>query len=215
MREVATPRDCPANGPVQKALAWQTNNVMFFFVMKNIPYVYLFCVAAFLGLPLASVAAPASLEEKIPASVLEKYDANKDGALDEAEKAAWQADREKQQAAREARRAGELARYDADKDGKLSRDERATMKTDVKNARAEKRAAREADKARKAAAAEAKKLAKYDKNQNGKLDDDELAALKAATEKRQAAAEKRKATIAAGKSAQESPADGEPTPDQD
>ena len=100
----------------------------YFVVMKNIPYVYIFCVAAFLGLPLASVAASTATEEKIPASALEKYDANKDGALDETEKAAWQADKEKQRAAREARRAGELARYDADKAGKLSQNERAVMK---------------------------------------------------------------------------------------
>jgi Ca2+-binding EF-hand superfamily protein len=167
--------------------------------MKINPYAYILCAAAFLGLPLVSVSAPAADEETVPPSVLKKYDANKDGTLDATEKAAWQADKEKERAARAAQRAEDLARYDKDKDGKLEKDERAVMKADDEKARAEK----------KATAVEAKKLAKYDKNQNGKLDDDELAVMKADEEKHKAAAEKRQATIETKKQAKEN----EPDPD--
>jgi hypothetical protein len=62
--------------------------------MKINPYAYILCAAAFLGLPLVSVSAPAVDEEEIPPSALKKYDANKDGTLDATEKAAWQADKE-------------------------------------------------------------------------------------------------------------------------
>jgi hypothetical protein len=165
--------------------------------MKTHPYACMLCAAVFMGLPLLAISAPAADEEKTPPSVLKKYDANKDGLLDETEKAAWQADKEKQRAAREARRAEDLARYDADKDGKLEKDERAVMKAEDEKARADRKAAQEAKKAEKAAAIEAKKLAKYDKNQNGKLDEDELAARKADEDRYRAAAEKRKATMAA------------------
>ena len=147
--------------------------------MKNTPYALVLCAAALLGRPLVSVAAPPVDEAKISASVLKKYDANQDGTLDETERAAWQAAREKQRAAREARRAADLARYDANHDGKLDRDERAIRKADGDKAR-------EVRRAEEAAAAEARKLVRYDKNRNGKLDEDELAAMKADAEKRKA-----------------------------
>ena len=187
----------------------------YFAFMKTHPYASMLCAAAFLGLPLACLAAPTAEEEKIPASVLKKYDANQDGALDENEKAAWQAEKDRQRVAREARRAEDLARYDADKDGKLEKDERAVMKADDEKARAEKQAAQEARKAEKAAALEAKKLAKYDKNQNGRLDEDELAARKADEEKYRAAAEKRKATLAAKRQAGASAEAGDDEPAAD
>jgi colicin import membrane protein len=170
--------------------------------MKINPYASLLCVAALSGLSLVPLSLRASEEDDpISAAVLKKYDANHDGVLDEVEKAAWQADRQKQQAAREARRAEDLARYDANRDGKINPDERAAMQADEGKARAEKKAAQEARKTEKAAQAEAKKLAKYDKNHNGKLDDEELAAMKADEDKRKAAAEKRKATMDAKKQA--------------
>jgi Ca2+-binding EF-hand superfamily protein len=166
--------------------------------MKINPYASLICVAALSGLSLVSLSLRAAPEDdQVSAAVLKKYDANHDGVLDEKEKAAWQADRQKQQAAREARRAEDLARYDANRDGKINPDERAAMRADDEKARAERKAAQEARKAEKAAQAEARQLAKYDKNHNGKLDDDELAARKADEDKRRAAAEKRKATIEA------------------
>src|SRR5664280_1812007 len=126
--------------------------------MKSTPCAYLFCAVALLGLPLVSVSARAAVEEEVSAAVLKKYDANHDGVLDESEKAAWQADKEKQQTAREAKRAADLARYDVNKDGKLNPDERAARKADDDKARAERKATRETRRAEKAAAAEAKKL---------------------------------------------------------
>ena len=186
-----------------------------FVFMKNTPYAYLFCAVALAGLPLVLVSAPATPTEEVSPAVLKKYDVNHDGVLTEAEKAAWQADQEKEKAAREARRAADLARYDLDKDGRLSPDERAAKKADVEKARAENKAAKDARKAEKAAAAEAKKLARYDKNKNGVLDEDELAMLKADKDKRAAAAAKRKTAAAAGKPAAEVADDGEPEPDHE
>ena len=187
-----------------------------FAIMKNSPYAYLFCAVALLGLPLVSVCAPAAAADEIPPDILKKYDANKDGALDESERAAWFADREKQQAARETRQAADLARYDANKNGKLDPDERAARRADNEKARAERQAAREARRAEKTAAAEAKKLARYDRNKNGKLDEDELAAAKVDEEKRKAAAEKRKVAREAAKqapaSAKQAPASAKQAP---
>ena len=165
--------------------------------MKIIPSAPVTCAMALLGLSLVPIALGAAGEEKVPDSVLKKYDANRDGTLDETERAAWQADKDKQRAAREARHAEELTRYDTNQDGKINRDERAAIRADDEKARAEKQAARAAQKVDKAAAAEARKLAKYDKNGDGKLDEEEAAAMKADEEKRRAAADKRKATIEA------------------
>jgi len=186
-----------------------------FMFMKNTPYAYLFFAVALAGLPLVSVSAPAGAEDDVSAAVLKKYDGNHDGVLDESEKAAWQADQEKQKAAREARKAADLARYDVDKDGKLNQDERAARKADVEKTRAENKAAKDARKAERTAAAEAKKLARYDKNKNGVLDEDELAAAKADKEKRLAAAEKRKAAVAPTMKTADAPDDHGADPEQE
>ncbi len=89
-------------------------------------------------------------EKKPSKAALEKYDANKDGALDEAETKARKADIvAKAKATKEAN----LAKYDRNKDGKLDEAEKAALKADedaVKAARkAEKQAAMEAKKAAK------------------------------------------------------------------
>jgi hypothetical protein len=60
---------------------------------------------------------------------LARYDANKDGKLDDAERAAMKADFEAKHAADKAAR---LAKYDANKDGKLDDAERAAMKLDLR-----------------------------------------------------------------------------------
>ena len=180
--------------------------------MKNTPYAYLCCAVALAGLPLFPIAASAAPDEAVSAAVLKKYDANQDGVLSDAEKAAWQADKDKEKSAREVRRTEELARYDADKDGRLNQEERAARKADLEKTRAEKKAAKDARKAERAAAAESKKLARYDKNKNGVLDEDELAAAKADKDKRQAAVEKRKETLAAGKQAAGAADDSAPEP---
>lgn len=59
------------------------------------------------------------------AALLQKYDVNKDGKLDDAERATMKADFA---AKRAARKQENLAKYDTNKDGKLDPAERAVMK---------------------------------------------------------------------------------------
>jgi hypothetical protein len=87
------------------------------------------------------------------AGVMQKYDTNKDGKLDDAEKAQLRAD---MKAKHEAKKAEMLAKYDINKDGKLDQSERAVMKNDR---------AQEA-------------FAKADTNKDGQLSLDEFKAMK-------------------------------------
>lgn len=87
------------------------------------------------------------------AGVMQKYDTNKDGKLDDAEKAQLRAD---MKAKHEAKKAEMLAKYDINKDGKLDQSERAVMKND------------------RAQAA----FAKADKNGDGQLSLDEFKSMK-------------------------------------
>jgi hypothetical protein len=84
------------------------------------------CVAAAGGLALAKGHDPAQ-----KAAVMQKFDQNGDGKLDDAERA-------KMKEAFAARRAARIAQFDADKDGALSPAERAAMQ----DARARARFAR-------------------------------------------------------------------------
>ena len=59
------------------------------------------------------------------AEMLQKYDTNKDGKLDDSEKAAMRADF---QAKHEQRKAEMLAKFDTNKDGKLDDTEKAAMR---------------------------------------------------------------------------------------
>jgi hypothetical protein len=61
------------------------------------------------------------------AGVMQKYDANGDGKLDDAERAKLHAD---MKVKREAMKADMLAKYDINKDGKLDKTERAVMKNE-------------------------------------------------------------------------------------
>lgn len=85
----------------------------------------------------------------VPPSVLARYDRNKDGKLDEAERAKWQADlaarREKSQAERRAM----LERFDTNKDGRLSEEEHAAAKIEMQKERSEKDAERMKERAAK------------------------------------------------------------------
>ena len=91
-----------------------------------------------------------AVEEKKPATppatknkVLEKYDKNHDGKLDDAERAELQKDRE---AARKERQAEMLKKYDKNGDGKLDDTERAAAREEYRlkqQAAAEKKAAAE------------------------------------------------------------------------
>lgn len=78
---------------------------------------------------------------------LEKYDANKDGMLDDAEQAAAKAGAVAK--AKETKEAN-LAKYDANKDGKLDDTEKAARKADEDAAKAAKKAEKEARKEGKA-----------------------------------------------------------------
>lgn len=130
--------------------------------MKSILLRYLI-VPGLTALALVFATASASAQEKPEKApkgpgkaTLKKYDADGDGQLNDAEKAAHQAENK---ARREAREADRLAKYDADHDGKLSAEEREKMKADHQaEAEAHKAAAAE-----KKAAAEARKAERADK----------------------------------------------------
>lgn len=87
--------------------------------------------------------------KKVPPGILKKYDANQDGALDEKEKAAMDADKAKKKAEGEAKR---LEKFDKNKDGKLDESELAAEKA----MKQEKKAEMEKKKAEKEAAGTAK-----------------------------------------------------------
>lgn len=93
-------------------------------------------------------------KEKGPSKAdLKKYDANNDGQLDDAEKAAMKADKD---AKKEADKKARLEKYDTNKDGKVDKTEAEAEKADKEKAKAEKEKA----KADKQAAKEAKKAEK-------------------------------------------------------
>jgi Spy/CpxP family protein refolding chaperone len=96
------------------------------------------------GLAVANTGAPADSAEQTVAQptgggwkqkMLEKYDLNKDGKLDDAERAKMRADR---QAERAERRKEMLEKYDTNKDGKLEPNERKAMIDDRADKRFEK-----------------------------------------------------------------------------
>lgn len=83
-------------------------------------------------------------KEKGPSKAdLQKYDANKDGMLDESETAAAKAEKE-------AMRKVRLEKYDANKDGKINKEEAEVEKADREKAKAEKKAKADAKKSERA-----------------------------------------------------------------
>lgn len=104
------------------------------------------CVAAAGGLALAKGHDPAKR-----AAMMQKFDANNDGALDDAERAKM---KDAFAAKRAARKAARIAQFDANKDGALSPAEHAAMKDERARAR----------------------FAKLDANGDGKLSLDEFKA---------------------------------------
>jgi len=83
---------------------------------------------ALLAFPLLTVAVVAAEEatpektKTLPAPILRKYDADRDGRLSETERAAWKEDVQRGRAEAQARR---LERFDANHDGKLDKAEKA------------------------------------------------------------------------------------------
>jgi hypothetical protein len=95
---------------------------------------------------IATAEEGAAKDKKPSKETLAKYDANKDGTLDDAENAAWKADiAAKSKATKEAN----LAKYDANKDGKLDETEKAARKADEDAMKEAKKAEKEAKKAAK------------------------------------------------------------------
>ena len=98
----------------------------------------------------AAAEADATKERKPSKATLEKFDADKDGQLNDEEKAkAKEAAKEHAKLTREEN----LAKYDTNKDGKLEDSEKAVKKADEAAAKVEKKTA-------KAAAKDAAKVAK-------------------------------------------------------
>lgn len=93
----------------------------------------------------------------IPASVLKRFDKNKNGALEPEEAAKWEADKAARREQYAADRAAMLEKFDADKDGKLSADEHAAAKIEMSRERSEREEAKMRERAAKEAAAAAEK----------------------------------------------------------
>ncbi len=103
---------------------------------------------------------PDGPKREIPAELIEKFDADKDGKLSDDEKKAM---REAMKAKAEERKAKMLEKYDTDKSGQLSDTEKEAMKADMK--------------ARHNAL-----LEKYDADKDGKLSREEVKAARDAGE---------------------------------
>jgi len=78
-------------------------------VLMNIPTPKLILLASAFSLAAAFAvpalrAEDAPKEKKVSARVLKKYDTNKDGKLDDQERAAWEADKAQQKAKRKAKK---------------------------------------------------------------------------------------------------------------
>jgi hypothetical protein len=95
---------------------------------------------------------PAKSADPVPPSVLKRYDKNKNGALDEAERTKWQADLAARREKERADRAVMLEKYDTNKDGKLSEEERVSAKLGWQKERSEKEAEKMKERVAKAKA---------------------------------------------------------------
>ena len=103
-------------------------------------------LALLFAVTFAAAQEGAAKEKKPSKETLAKFDANKDGVLDDAETAVWKADTAaKSKATKEAN----LAKYDANKDGKLDDDEKAKMKADEAAEVTAKKAAADGEKVAK------------------------------------------------------------------
>lgn len=103
-------------------------------------------------------------DDRVPPSVLKKYDRNKDGVLDESERAKWEEDKAAAREKYRKQREELLEKYDTNKDGRLSEEERAAAKIGMERVRTERegekmreRAAKAEQEAKDAAAKDAQK----------------------------------------------------------
>ena len=98
------------------------------------------------GLVFASAAClraqDAPPKAEVPPSVLQRFDKNKDGKLNDAERAKWEADKAQRRAKDASRRAELIARFDSNKDGKIDADEGAAAKLAMAQERTEADAAK-------------------------------------------------------------------------
>lgn len=83
----------------------------------------------------------------IPPSVLKKYDKNKNGLLDEAERDKWQADLAARREKYQKQRQEMLEKYDLNKDGKISEEEKVAARMDMGEARMEQELQKSREKA--------------------------------------------------------------------
>ncbi|MBI3884874.1 MAG: hypothetical protein HY302_03990 [Opitutae bacterium] len=105
---------------------------------------------AWVTLALATMGTPASAGDQTPREKpprIKKADADKDGVVSDAEKAAAKAERDRKKADFDAKM---LERYDADKNGALDANERAKMIADRKAEREKEKAQKEPRQAEKA-----------------------------------------------------------------
>lgn len=103
--------------------------------------------------------------EPVPPSILKRYDRNKDGVLDEGERAKYEADKAAARERHRKERAEMLERFDTNKDGRISEEERAAAKlamertrTELEGERMKERAAKAEQEAKETAAKEAEKM---------------------------------------------------------
>ena len=103
---------------------------------KSLPHLFVAALCALAFCLATTTSFAQAKEEKGPSKAdLKRYDANKDGQLDDAETATMNADKE---ARRAAARQARLEKYDTNKDGKISREEAAVEKADKEAAKKEK-----------------------------------------------------------------------------
>lgn len=119
--------------------------------MKSLKPLVRLALVAVLGLfaPSSLRAQDAADAEPVPPSVLARYDRNKDGKLDAAERARWQADLAKRREQYRDERNAMLERFDTNKDGRISAEEHATAKLAMQRERSEKDAERMRERAAK------------------------------------------------------------------
>ncbi len=101
-------------------------------------------LALLVAVPLIRAEETTPVKPKISEKVKEKYDADKDGKLNDAEKAKLKADAKEK---REEVKKEVLEKYDANKNGKLDSDEKEKLHADREAEKAKHRAEKEAHKA--------------------------------------------------------------------